>query len=453
MNKTASGIILILLFAGLLSLTSNVQPVKAELEYIYIGADGTVYPSWVPISNSNNVTYTFTGNIINASIIVERSNITINGAGHMIQGQRSGVGFSWSYINNVTVENTTIRNFECGVESYSSSYSKILQNNITANTVTGITIGSCNYTTIFGNYIVNNGNGITFSASSSYDIISENNIRNNLVDGVCLSSSSDYNIISANNIDANKRFGINLFRCSYNTISGNNITSNTEDYILFPESPNNHIYHNDIINNGVAYITPSSANVWDDGYPSGGNYWSGYKGADMNQDGIGDTPYNIDAPYSKDSNNTDRYPLKGPFNSFNIGTWNGVAHSVDTISNSTIISAPIFNGTAKTLTFNATGTSGTIGFCRIVIPMSLMSCTNPEDWIVTVNGMSPLYLNLTTDSNCTYMYFRYYHSTETVQIRSTSAAPEFQPFMLLPLLTIVTLIGITIRKRKRIVKK
>jgi hypothetical protein len=44
-------------------------------------------------------------------------------------------------------------------------------------------------------------------------------------------------------------------------------------------------------------------NVWDDGYPSGGNYWSDYAGTDANHDGIGDTPYIVDA------NNTDHYPL------------------------------------------------------------------------------------------------------------------------------------------------
>jgi len=46
-----------------------------------------------------------------------------------------------------------------------------------------------------------------------------------------------------------------------------------------------------------------SANIWDDGYPSGGNYWSDYSGVDVNGDGIGDTPYIIDA------DNQDRYPL------------------------------------------------------------------------------------------------------------------------------------------------
>jgi PKD repeat protein len=59
-------------------------------------------------------------------------------------------------------------------------------------------------------------------------------------------------------------------------------------------------------------------NVWDDGYPSGGNYWSGYAGVDLysgpyqNQtgsDGIGDTPYVVGV------NNQDHYPLTIPYGS------------------------------------------------------------------------------------------------------------------------------------------
>jgi hypothetical protein len=54
-----------------------------------------------------------------------------------------------------------------------------------------------------------------------------------------------------------------------------------------------------------------SINQWDIGYPSGGNYWNNYTGADLykglyqnvnGSDGIGDTPYTIDR------NNRDRYP-------------------------------------------------------------------------------------------------------------------------------------------------
>jgi hypothetical protein len=60
----------------------------------------------------------------------------------------------------------------------------------------------------------------------------------------------------------------------------------------------------------------SARAIWDNGYRSGGNYWSDYNGTDSykgqyqnetGSDGIGDTPYVIDA------NNTDNYPLMFPW--------------------------------------------------------------------------------------------------------------------------------------------
>ena len=60
---------------------------------------------------------------------------------------------------------------------------------------------------------------------------------------------------------------------------------------------------------------PLGPNIWDDGYPNGGNFWPNYSGIDEKSgpsqdqpgsDGIGDTPYVIDA------NNIDRYPLVFP---------------------------------------------------------------------------------------------------------------------------------------------
>jgi len=79
---------------------------------------------------------------------------------------------------------------------------------------------------------------------------------------------------------------------------------------------NSYFYHNNFLMNG-APARDSNYNSWDDGYPSGGNYWDNYDGVDLfsgpNQDqpgsdGIGDTPYDLPCEYA-----TDRYPFMYPY--------------------------------------------------------------------------------------------------------------------------------------------
>jgi parallel beta-helix repeat protein len=100
--------------------------------------------------------------------------------------------------------------------------------------------------------------------------------------------------------------GIYLYSSYSNSISGNNITNNGYGIYLYFLSSYSGIFHNNFINNGQQVYSLDSVNVWDDGYPSGGNYWSDYVGVDVDGDGIGDTPYIIDA------DNRDRYPLMEP---------------------------------------------------------------------------------------------------------------------------------------------
>jgi hypothetical protein len=109
---------------------------------------------------------------------------------------------------------------------------------------------------------------------------------------------------------------MNITSSSHNNISLSSITNNYLGILCEPNSNENAIYHNNFINNTIQTYYHEN-DYWDNGYPSGGNYWDDYDGWDAlhgpNQDigggdGISDTPYNI--PWDS---NPDRYPLMHPY--------------------------------------------------------------------------------------------------------------------------------------------
>ena len=124
---------LTLLFVSMLTLAFNIQRVKAS-GTIYIKADGSIEGT-TDISTVDNVTYTFTDNIFNQSIIVERDNIIVAGAGYTLQGTQSydSIGITLSGRSNVTIKNTTIKNWTHGIVTTYSSGNTISNNTVTSN--------------------------------------------------------------------------------------------------------------------------------------------------------------------------------------------------------------------------------------------------------------------------------------------------------------------------------
>jgi parallel beta-helix repeat protein len=433
-KRSASLLVLLLLFSLVLFSFLQIDVVKAEEGTIYIRADGTVEGT-DKISRDGNL-YTFLGNIsIDGSgidgIIVERDNIVIDGAGYTLQGKRNGtdVGISLPSIINVTIKSIEIKNFSWGISLYNS-----LRNSISGNTIT------------------NNIRGINFWADSNYNTISGNNITAN-EEGMFIYGSS--NNITGNTITENSGHAVDFYGSS-NIITGNCIVKNgvgvyINGNIPFAGSQNNSIYHNSFINNtkqvsdilwGVSFSAVISVNIWDDGYPSGGNYWSDHKDTDMDGDAIGDTPYVID------ENNTDNYPLMAPIKFFDAGTWEWTRFNVDIVSNSTVSNFS-FNPECALIVFNVEGGTGTSGFCRVTFPKDLLDTEN--DWTVLIDGNSVTPI-VNEDETSTYLYFTYSHSTKTVEIIGTDAIPEFPSWTPL-LVTLVAVLAIAVIYRRSLRKQ
>lgn len=358
---------LLALLCGLLCLASlcffNAKWIKAEFAgQVIIGAAGSVSPSTAPIQRNGDA-YTFTGNI-NGYVVVAKGNIVIDGAGYTLQGSGSlGSGgyyeigpWTGIYLQNaagITIRNLRIQNFRIGINHATSDVNHSANTTITGNyivynqdgilkasncTITGNYIAYnengiyCTdtvnkYNTIVGNTIAYNNVGINFmglvTSGSHNNYIAQNNIIGNNNVGIALWGSWG-NIILENNItgtipgiggnvSAQIGNGLSLVASQNNNIIGNNIAGNRYGVFFGSSSNNNVFYRNSFDNPQQIYIgsQQSSSNGttttgvlverWDDG--SVGNYWSDYTGKDYNGDGIGDTPYIIDA------NNKDNYPI------------------------------------------------------------------------------------------------------------------------------------------------
>jgi parallel beta-helix repeat protein len=119
-------------------------------------------------------------------------------------------------------------------------------------------------------------------------------------------------VIRNNTIASNWFTGMEVCATYSSMIINNNFTSNGWGFDLGWSSTGNMIYHNNFIDNGVKIWDPSLNNIWDDGYPSGGNYWSDYTDIDICSGPYQNEPGsdNIwDHPYVIDENNVDRYPF------------------------------------------------------------------------------------------------------------------------------------------------
>ncbi|MEM2081364.1 MAG: NosD domain-containing protein [Candidatus Bathyarchaeia archaeon] len=318
---------------------ANFTPLPELPPPIYIRSDGSIEPPLAPLRRTGEV-YTFTGNI-NNTIEVQRSHVVIDGNGFALtkpsvntEGLMMPIGWLPGVhvkdISNVTITNIAFKGCVTGVTVENSS-NIIIRHNVIRETWVGIVVSAASYVSIIDNEIVlmdcSFASGIVFIPSSPQESV-PHHIK---IEANCIVGNSQevpnvapqpeqYGIWGGfsfsemtKNILTNIK-GIALYNIGAdNRIVSNNFQHNYEG-ILININPeiwfNNSIYGNNFNHNSenvvIGFIRNSPRNFWDNG--SIGNFWSDYEGADADSDGIGDTPYRIDA------NNVDRNPHMAPFN-------------------------------------------------------------------------------------------------------------------------------------------
>jgi len=279
---------------------------------LYVGGNGTGNYSKIQdaINNASHGDTVFVYNgtyyenvIINKTINLtgeNRNNTIIDGGGI---GDVVYISAEKVNISRFTIQNSGNSGYpdcDSGIK-IKSEYNNI-SSNLIKNNCRGIWIHA-NNNTIADNYVTLSTNqGIEIYLSRNNTIVG-NNVSSNTKAGIQSDGSSN-NIITSNIVTSNNWHGIFIDdHSNSNTIIGNNISSHDTGIYIHDFSDSNIIYHNNLINN-IQNAYDDEANTWDNGYPSGGNYWDDYTGEDADGDGIGDTPYDIPG-----GSNQDLHPL------------------------------------------------------------------------------------------------------------------------------------------------
>ncbi|HID20603.1 MAG TPA: hypothetical protein EYP28_06685 [Methanophagales archaeon] len=271
----------------------------------------TAADSMMPVFKvtSNNVTicgFAITGDDV--GIMLSRSKFS-NIEDNNISKTTCGIKLTMS--NTARMECNTVFDNACGIE-LSQSPNILLKDNIIFDNENGIELSQSNTAHMENNTLFNNEYGIELSQSATA-LLKDNTVfdndcgielhqsdtahmENNTVFGNnnnIAFVSSHKNWILRNNISTGE-IGIALKFSNYNNISDNTVRKN-EVGIDFSMSNSNIIRNNNMINN-TKPVKGSGSNIW------GGNYWSNYAGEDNDNDGIGDTPHQINR------NEADKHP-------------------------------------------------------------------------------------------------------------------------------------------------
>jgi len=292
----------------------------------------------VHVIGKDNPILSFSGSDDIVSITAD--NCTVNG---FIIQNASNASFSGINIesNNNLIQNNVIKNITGkGLSLFYASNNKIYNNSFLFNGISIIGLKS-HWTThsIINNtvnslpilYYVNNDNLSIINISAGQLILancSSCTIANNSItksgEAVTLGYSNQNTVIQ-NHLSFN-RIGLRIQYSSNNTISANTLSENTYGFYITHSFDNeimkNTLYknskygcwiccnskRNQLFQNNFSMNANSAYDIFQNTWSKKGvgNYWSDYRGTDTNNDGIGETPYEILPSYGE---SIDPYPI------------------------------------------------------------------------------------------------------------------------------------------------
>jgi parallel beta-helix repeat protein len=218
-------------------------------------------------------------------------------------------------ISHVTLKDMIVTlNKLHGISSWNTGGYHLIENCIISSTagMDGIHVHQFSRSIIRNCEVFGNHNGIDVGWSW-HARIEGNKIYHNRDVGLAVDSCY-FTTATRNLINENEFTGISLPYISRRNVINENIVLGHRLGLGFSSVANwagvgeNRLNHNDLIDNREQVRGQANDQIWDNGYPSGGNYWSDYGGRDRDDDGIGDSPHELAAGAR------DNFPLVKPWN-------------------------------------------------------------------------------------------------------------------------------------------
>ena len=221
------------------------------------------------------------------AFVITADNVTLDLGGRTVTGpgmgpqtwpqpQLDSVGVRTGGHSGVTIRNGTISEFSTGVYFIDMERSRI-EDVTSQRSRYGFYIHASHGNTVRRSTVVGNIYGLHLQDANE-----------NLIEG---------NNLIRQTYNSPGGYGIYLYRSQGNRILENTIENNVNWGLWFSDARDNRIFRNNVSGNSpqVSDNNPD-ANHWYDAERKEGNWWADYRGADGDNDLIGDTPYSIQGP-------------------------------------------------------------------------------------------------------------------------------------------------------------